>query len=364
MALRQCFSGLDRWQQNRRGAVAVTFALMVVPIFLTIGGAIDYSRAVHFRSELQGGVDAAAIAGVSAYVSAASSGIGSTVATNFMTNSTALLPQNAGITYTVTPSTLTSGATLKGYLMTVTATGKMNTTFLGLLQPSITVAVSATAENPLVNANPTAAGTAGAFSASAADHNTISWYVVPPDGSLPTATELNVMWSNQGGPFPTTASFQVAASAKIGFALTNVTGAGYTNQYGSKSGTSHTFYSQLNPPTNSSAGYNSINNPKNVHGVDGPTGNNCTLQVLTVPTSGVMPTPQSGKCFPSTQPMTNAQPSCSQLSGAKIAFFWNDMGGTSDDEDYNDAQYTFSCSSSSGSSGSGSGGPTSVVLIQ
>ncbi|HEY2133594.1 MAG TPA: pilus assembly protein TadG-related protein, partial [Acetobacteraceae bacterium] len=213
--------------QKKRGAVAVTFALLTVPIFLAVGGGIDYSRSVHFRSEMQGGVDAAAIAGVSAYISAASSSIGRTVA------------------------------------------------------------VTATAENPLVSANPTAAGTAGAFSASAPDHNTISWYVVPPDGSLPTAQDLTVMWSNQGGTFPATATFQVAASAKIGFALTNVTASSYAaNQYGSKSGTSHTFYSQLNPPTNSSAGYNSITNPNNFNNVNGPTGNNCTLQVITVPKSG------------------------------------------------------------------------------
>jgi hypothetical protein len=62
--------------------------------------------------------------------------------------------------------------------------------------------------------------------------------------------------------------------------------------------------------------------------------------------------------------MANAQVSCSQRAGQTIGFFWNDMGGPSDDLDYNDAQYKFSCASSSGSSGSGSGGPTSVVLIQ
>ena len=75
-----------------------------------------------------------------------------------------------------------------------------------------------------------------------------------------------------------------------------------------------------------------------------------------------MPTPASRKCFPYTKPMTNAQVSCSQIAGQTIAFFWNDMGGATDDLDYNDAQYKFSCSSSGGS-GSGSG-PTSVVLIK
>ena len=237
--------------QQKRGAVAVTFALLTVPIFLAVGGGIDYSRAVHFRSELQGGVDAAAIAGVSAYISAGSSSTGTTVANSFITNSTALLPQNAGITYTVTPSTLTSNGALQGYLMTVAATGKMKTTFLGLLQPSITVSVTATAENPLVSANPTAAGTAGAFSASAADHNTVSWYVVPPDGSLPTAQELNVMWSNQGGTYPATATFQVAASAKIGFALTNVTGkpATPTNTAASPAPATPSIRNSTRPPT-------------------------------------------------------------------------------------------------------------------
>lgn len=347
---------------DRRGAVAITFALLIVPIFLSIGGAIDYSRAVHFRSELQGAADAAAIAGVSAYISASSSGIGTTVSNNFMHNSTSLLPQNAGISYQVTPATLTSGAVLQGYLMTVAASGQMATTFLGLIQPTITVKVSATAENPMVNANPTAAGTAGAFSASAADHNTVSWYIVPPDGSLPPATALNQIWSNQGGPFPPTASFRVPASAKIGFALTNVSA--HANQYGSVAGTSHIFYSQLDPPSNSAAGYNSTTNPQNVNGVNGSTGNNCALQVITMPASGVMPTPIGGQCFPYTQPVVNAQPSCGSLAGRTLAFFWNDMGGWTDDKDYNDSQYTFSCSSANTNMGVGAGsGPTSVVLI-
>ena len=350
---------------GRSGAVAMMMCLLAVPMFLAVGGAIDYSRAIHFRSELQGAVDAAAIAGVSAYVSATSSGTATTVANNFMGNSIALLQPNGGVNATPTPSTLTSGGTLKGYLMTVAATGTMPTTFLGLLQPSISVAVTATAENPIVNISPTAAGQASAFSASAVDLNSVSWYVVPTDGSVPPATALTPLWSSQGVTSPAATSFQVPASAHIGFAMTNVTASFYTNQYGSVGGTSHTFYSHLNPPTNSTLGYNSLNNPRNVNGVNGSTGNNCALQVMTVPASGVMPTPAAGSCSPYTQPVANSQPSCSQLGpNTKLAYFWNDMGGYTDDKDYNDAQYTFSCAGTGTPVAGSATGPTTVVLIK
>jgi hypothetical protein len=53
-----------------------------------------------------------------------------------------------------------------------------------------------------------------------------------------------------------------------------------------------------------------------------------------------------------TSVLTNADPSCSDLSGNSYKYYWNDMGGTTDDLDYNDMEYTFSCS---GGSGSGNG---------
>jgi len=69
---------------DRRGNVAVSFALMCMPITLTVGGAIDYSRAVHFKAEVQGVVDSAALAGATAYVNASSQTLATSVVSEFM----------------------------------------------------------------------------------------------------------------------------------------------------------------------------------------------------------------------------------------------------------------------------------------
>ncbi len=45
------------------GAVAVIFALMIVPLIVAIGAAIDYGRASNLHAEIQAAADAAVIAG-------------------------------------------------------------------------------------------------------------------------------------------------------------------------------------------------------------------------------------------------------------------------------------------------------------
>src|SRR3712207_2203686 len=47
---------------DRRGAVAVIFALMLLPMMTAAGAAIDYSRASQVRVDVQSAVDAAALA--------------------------------------------------------------------------------------------------------------------------------------------------------------------------------------------------------------------------------------------------------------------------------------------------------------
>jgi hypothetical protein len=78
---------------------------------------------------------------------------------------------------------------------------------------------------------------------------------------------------------------------------------------------------------------------------------NCNLyvQVSSSPVTGTT-APSSGSCFSSLPQY--ASPSCSQLNGQYANFYWNDMGGVTDDKDYNDAEISISCSGISGNGNS------------
>src|SRR5215203_6778844 len=54
---------LSQIVQDRRGSVAQIFALALIPVAFMAGAAIDYTRSVAERSELQVAVDAAVLAG-------------------------------------------------------------------------------------------------------------------------------------------------------------------------------------------------------------------------------------------------------------------------------------------------------------
>jgi Flp pilus assembly protein TadG len=56
----------SRFQQNRSGAVAVIFALSIVPLLGIAGAAVDYGRASSSRSKLNSAADAAALAALKA----------------------------------------------------------------------------------------------------------------------------------------------------------------------------------------------------------------------------------------------------------------------------------------------------------
>ncbi len=336
---------------------------MCLPITLTIGGAIDYSRAVHFKAEVQGVVDSAALAGATTYVNAASQSLATNVVSEFMNAGIAKLPTNNGVSFaTPTMNIVLVGGAPAAYQVTVNATANVSTTFLGILVPSIPVTASATAENPVV----TAAANFSGFSSAAWDKNTVYWYPIPPGSAntyVPPNSALVPIWSNAGGVTATPAS--VAASQKIGFALVNITGGLVgtygSNQYGSAYLSTHSFYSSLPNPSSSANGYNSTNDSSNVNSVNGNTGNNCSVQTAVVPSSGVVPVAPGGSCFPPNT-FQYMSPSCSQLGGQTIRYSWNDMGGGTDDKDYNDAEFNFSCGANG--SGLGANGPQNVVLIQ
>jgi Flp pilus assembly protein TadG len=345
------------------GNVAIMYAMMCVPITVAVGGAIDYSRAVHFRAEVQGVVDSAALAGATAFVNAAAQTLATNIATEFMTAGVARLPPNGTVSFSAPTMTIVQVASKPAaYTVAISATASVNTTFLGILVPTIAVSATATAENPVVSA---AADFSG-FSSSASDKNTIYWYPIPPGSSntyVPPNSALVAVWSNAGGV--TASPANIAASQKIGFALGNITGGvggNYgANQYGGTYLSSHTFYSSLPNPSSSVNGYNSNNNPGNVNGVNGNTGNNCSFQTAVIPSTGSVPVAPAGSCYPNNT-FHYTSPTCAQLGGKTIRYSWNDMGGSTDDKDYNDAEFSFSCGANA--SGLGASGPQNVVLIQ
>jgi Flp pilus assembly protein TadG len=60
------FSGLmNRFRRDRRGNVAVIFALACVPLISAVGCAVDYSEASRIKAKMQSAADAAAVASIS-----------------------------------------------------------------------------------------------------------------------------------------------------------------------------------------------------------------------------------------------------------------------------------------------------------
>ncbi len=120
--------------------------------------------------------------------------------------------------------------------------------FLALVTSSIGVVVSATAKDPIVTATINLNG----WTSDAGDGNSIYWYKVPQDDSIPvfnsTTTSngtYNLIFSNVVIT-PATLSSSIAAAQQIGFAFVNQTAAhspGWNdcNQYGGCTGSTHIF---------------------------------------------------------------------------------------------------------------------------
>lgn len=326
----------SRLKCDRRGVFAVWLGVALIPLMLLAGAGLDLMRAVDLRAQLQAAVDSAALAGASAYTSSSTSTAATTVAQNYMAGAIAKLTSNSGVTYTATPGTATSGNTTL-YTMTVTATSAMPTTLMKLVTSSTPIKVTATAQNATYTISSTLSG----FASNAADANYIYWYVVPSDGSLLASSALTLLYSNVSSNNTKTVTATVTAGQKMGFALRNVTGGitGYgRNGYSAAQGTTHWFYSHLMPP--SSQTYSSITK-------------DCSLQVIVGGSSNSL---KSGSCLSSLP--TYAAVNCSDAAGKTLTFYWNDMGGGTDDYDYNDAVYKVACSANSATSQSG------VILIK
>lgn len=173
----------------------------------------------------------------------------------------------------------------------VDAKAEVPTTLAAIFADEMPVAASATASrgNPVRIVDISVTN----FNSDAWDANAIYWYIIPKDGSLPADADLHLLLSNDPKkPAPEVPdAIQIGVEDQIGFALINVTGGVHPygkNSYGQHVNSVHKFYSHKSPENLRSAG-----------------NTDCT--------SGV------------------------------VQHAWDDNGGKTDDNDYNDAVYDFSC---------------------
>ena len=133
------FAGLLR---DTRASMFVFMAIGMLALGTATGVGVDFARGLNFKSDLQGAVDAAAIAGASLYLNAGYATQATNAATNYMKNAAANLPTNNGVSTSVV---LSQSAP---WTVTVNANGTINSTFNGLFENTIPVSVTATADGP------------------------------------------------------------------------------------------------------------------------------------------------------------------------------------------------------------------------
>jgi len=135
--MRALFRLIRRFASDRRGNVALTFAITSVPLLTAVGAGIDYSLATRMKAKLQSAADSAAVAAVS------ERGLGYTAAAAMLTNGS--VP--AGVTdannvfngimatitgYTNLSETATVTKTGSQLTATVTFSARVPTTFMGI----------------------------------------------------------------------------------------------------------------------------------------------------------------------------------------------------------------------------------------
>ena len=128
--------------RDTRAGVFILMAFSALALAAATGAAIDFARGLNFKLALQGAVDAASLAGATEYLNTASSSSAKTLATSYITNALTAMPPSSSVTSNVTTSV--SGTT---YSVVVTASASISASFLGLIENSIPVSVTATAKS-------------------------------------------------------------------------------------------------------------------------------------------------------------------------------------------------------------------------
>lgn len=366
--------------QSRRAAVAVMFAVMLVPLILGVGVGVDFARLASLKASLQSAADGAALAGASVLNQSSGSTSAVTVATNYFNTGVAPLLASA----TVGSPTVTVASTIE---VQVTASAVLQTSFMSLVTGALTVNVLAIAEGPGYALQVSMSN--NGFSSSAADSDSIYYYTVPSDGTVPAVSSMTLLFTNDpavDSNYKTdnaqAQNVLLAASDVVGFALVNKTGglSSYSpNAYGGKHNSTHIFYSSLAAPSMnaySASGQGTYYTGKTYN-------SNCYQTAITATNSSYKPLTKSNTCnaYPcvtltsgnvlqnnllvgsSCSTKTTANQTCQQLYENPTTFAWNDMGGLSDDYDYNDAVYTVSCTPNATGTGN-SEEPAAVILVQ
>lgn len=304
---------------RQRGVSSLMLLVLLIPLLLAVGIAVDVARMVQFRSDLQSAVDGAALAGAAAFIDSTQTVLATTVATNYFNR--AILPRSLSVSSpTVVPNPAGTINPVLGsaaaHSVQVSATAKVQTTLLGLvLSPTYTtISATATAANPVVQASlvfPTQIS-------AACDGNSIYLYQVPQNAtktgydysSVPAYTASN--YYRVYTSYPSSSSLGQSISQTLptfsvnqplGVMLRNdtngnvgnsncgvkVTGA---NSYGAPSGSSQAFYSSLlmngqSPSENSNYTYTATVTYQTSYFSSGRSINSYTL---TLPPSTLYPT--------------------------------------------------------------------------
>ena len=214
-----------RFRRDRRGATAIAVALMLVPMIISAGAAVDYARISAARAQLQAAADAAALAGVGTYENAAgqttvngpvttslaNAATARSIATATFSDYAASLANfitlgaptaTAGCTppgsyplgrslatvcgkppYGTCPLVTASGAEAGSYCVSLGVSGTLQTSLLSILVPNIVISVSALATSPIPTTPITQANFPNSNTASAADNNATYAYGVPYDAA-------------------------------------------------------------------------------------------------------------------------------------------------------------------------------------
>jgi len=117
-------------------------AIGMLALATATGVGVDFARGLNFKSDLQGAVDAAAIAGASLYENNGYATQATAAANDYLTKAVAGLPTNNGVSSTVVLSSSTP------WTVTVNASASIDSSFNGVLQSTIPVSVTATANGP------------------------------------------------------------------------------------------------------------------------------------------------------------------------------------------------------------------------
>ncbi len=383
---------LHRFRRGRSGSIAPMFAVAAIPLVLAVGTAVDVGRVMDAHGKLQDIADSAALAGATQL----ETGNETAAATKYVT---AMLP---GVTPTVTVVENSNGVGT----VQVSVSQSVPTTLAALFTPTVSTTATATAQGTLVR---NVTFTLSNFNSSAMDLNQIYYYVQPSGSSgttlyqwAPTLSSSNLLLSNQPGHTnPAKQTVQIPVNAVIGFALSNTTGGvgGYgSNCYGQKQGATMIYYSHREDANGSYWDYNTPSFHACTTGTNTWSANIPAGPYQTVSTGwGPVLTPCNssdsssisaigGSCsssatyaagnyvyytdtnsaWQSSDPLYGTRYSRNPLrfgtsntdcTQGTVTYQWDDNGGGSDDNDYNDAVFSVKCTTLAAQQ-------TSIRLIQ